>query len=295
MSALKLLIVNRDVDRPELYAFKALAERGHQIKVIGSNLAERNRKLLAESGIETETIKIKSRISPAAISYLRNEFKKVNYDLVHYFSSRALSNGLIASKGFSHKNIAYRGTSAKWPEHKWILRHLPADPLSRLTYFNPAIDKIMCVSEAVKEYLLLRGVPAVKLCRIYKGHLEEWYSQPAIARSVLGVPEEAFLVIMVANIRPEKGAYILLEAFKKLVNQLPIHLMLLGEIRCRKTARIISSLSLTEKNRVHLPGYVKEVSRYLKTADVSVLPSLAGEGLPKAILESMYCRVPVIT
>jgi glycosyltransferase involved in cell wall biosynthesis len=52
--------------------------------------------------------------------------------------------------------------------------------------------------------------------------------------------------------------------------------------------------ALSLENTYTWVGYQKEVNRYLARADVFVLPSIWGEGMPTAVLEAMLMSKPVV-
>jgi glycosyltransferase involved in cell wall biosynthesis len=118
-----------------------------------------------------------------------------------------LSNALLATRGRPVKQVGYRGT----------MGHLSRlDPAAWMTYFSHRVDKIICVSGAVERYLQNCGVANERLVTIHKGHDPDWYAHnTSISLEEFGIPEHAFVVGFVGNIRPVKGADVLLEAMSQ--------------------------------------------------------------------------------
>lgn len=100
------------------------------------------------------------------------------------FNPRALACSLRASRGMNVKIVVYRGVIGNvgvWSPESWI------------TFLHPRVDRIMCVSDAVKRYFLNirflgRRIPPHKIVRIYKGHNLEWYTKPPADISSSGSP-----------------------------------------------------------------------------------------------------------
>jgi glycosyltransferase involved in cell wall biosynthesis len=101
-------------------------------------------------------------------------------------------------------------------------------------------------------------------------------------------------ILCVANIRPEKGLFVLLQAIADLHTFHPqIRAVLVGadltEGRFFSEARL-QGLSDT----FTWVGFVPDVRAYLRQADLFALPSLYREGTPTSILEAMLEGLPVV-
>jgi hypothetical protein len=110
-------------------------------------------------------------VSPASIRFIRKLVREQGFQILHLFNSRAISNGVLAAMGLPVKVLVYRGQPGSLRRY---------DPVSYLNCLNPRIDRIICVSEAVKTYLekqMWWGTD--KLVTVYKGHDLAWYQQPA--------------------------------------------------------------------------------------------------------------------
>lgn len=282
---MKILIISAESDRPEASLYVELARRGIEVVIISAPTCP-FQEFFKENGLRVITHSGGGRVSPKTILFLRMVIKTEAPDVCHFTNTRLLSNGLIASLGLKAAITAYRGTSGH-------LNRL--DPLSWLTYLNPRISKVWCVSNAVRDYMISVGVPRERTSVIYKGHNAEWYrcdSPPSLRQ--FGIPEGSFVVASVANVRPVKGIDVLITAFKSLKEDQSIHLLLMG--KTNGIEEVLSRLDPSIRACVHLTGFVAKPYELLYGCHVFVMPSIAREGLPKALLEAMAVGIaPIVT
>jgi len=160
-------------------------------------------------------------------------------------------------------------------------------------------DQVIAVSDALRKDLYSLALPK-RLIRIIPNSVDAgdfaFCGQDKNAiRRVLGIPQNASVLIFVGTISREKGVYGLVEAFEILAEQQPrLHLVMLGNgpdlPRLQEMAA--SRLGLS---RVRLVGQVPhtDVPNWLAASDVFVFPSYH-EGMPNAVLETMACGLPVV-
>ncbi|MBX7144225.1 MAG: glycosyltransferase family 4 protein [Oligoflexia bacterium] len=278
-----LLAITQDPDLIEAHVLCAMAKRGFNVKVLLSPKA-RQLALFKAAAVPCEEIHYNSRFDLSAIRTIRRELAKQYYDIVHCFVNRSLSNALVSGLPKSTKLVAYRGTMGHLS--KW-------SPLSWMAYLNPRVDKIVCVSKAVREYLS-KMVPANKLITIYKGHDPAWYAgvQPANL-SELGIPKGAFVVSCLANIRPVKGVPYLLEAIRNFDNP-QVHLILIGHLDQKTKNALMSDEKLS--GRIHALGFRSDAWSFLAASSCFAMVSVEREGLSKATIEAMSLGVtPIVT
>jgi glycosyltransferase involved in cell wall biosynthesis len=274
-------------DRPEAETFIGLAARGYPIHVCCAPDAA-NFPLLEAAPVEVVPFEIGGRYDPRAVARLRRKIAEFKPDILHLFNNRAVLNGLIAARGARVKIVAYRGNVGNVSAF---------DPLAWLRYLNPRIDRIICVSDAVRDSLARVGVPGLrihsrKLVTIHKGHDLSWYSAAPADLVAAGVPADAFVVGCVANWRPRKGIEVLIDACEQLAVDVPVHLVLVGKMGNPKLAKRIAGCGWRE--RIHLLGYREDAAAVAGAFDVAVLPALRREGLPKTVIEAMAYGVPTV-
>jgi glycosyltransferase involved in cell wall biosynthesis len=119
----------------------------------------------------------------------------------------------------------------------------------------------------------------------------------AEARSALGVPTDAKVILSVGHLTANKGVLFLIRALKKLLDAEPARNMLLliaggGEYR-RELEREVAALELGEQVRFLGPVAHDRLYVCYSAADVSCLLSEM-EGWPNVILESIACGTPVV-
>ena len=279
---MKILIVSGKSDLPEAHIYKNLSLKGHKVHLLGDPTSP-YRDIMLEGGVIISDIKFNGRIDPFNIYKLYIKIKNENYDIVHTYSNNALSNVLFAILFHKSKVCTYRGTSG----------HLSRlDPVSWLTYLNPRLDMILCVSKAVENYMLSLKIPQKKLLTIYKGHNVEWYSKQKADKSILGIEKDEFVVSCVANMRPVKGVDILIESIKYIPKELKIKFVLVGEVKGIDPDKLDSDT----KNKIIFTGYRKDAIAIIGLSNTFVMPSRGREGLPKAVIEAMSQSVtPIVT
>ncbi len=109
-------------------------------------------------------------------------------------------------------------------------------------------------------------------------------------RASLGC-EQNFVILVVANLIPEKGVEV---AMRALVD-LPSHavLWIVGDGPCRDALQELAR-SLDVQRRTTFFGLHSDVCQFMQAADCLVCPSLWQEAAGLVILEAMACGVPVI-
>jgi glycosyltransferase involved in cell wall biosynthesis len=286
----RVLCINGESDPAETGSFIEMHRMGVDITVI-TWPDTINYDALIAAGVPTIPYVLKWKLSPPCILFIRRLLKLGKYDVLHMLDKRATMNGLMAAIGIDIKLIAYRGivgNIAYWSPQSWLF------------ILNPRLDRIICVCEAIRRYLLDLGMPGLRIRRdvpvtIHKGHKPELYAGDAEDLTQFGIPHGAFVVACTARAVPRKGIPVLIEAINGLPPGLNIHVLMAG-------TKMDSPLhkQLVAKNRyrenIHLHGFLNRMPWILKGVDVTVLPSLKREGLPRAILEAMIAGVvPIVT
>jgi len=287
---LTVLCVNGESDPAETGSFIEMHRAGVDITVItwpGTYQYD----LLQEAGVPTIPYVLQSKLSPKCIRFIRAELKKKPYDVLHMLDKRATVNGLFASIGMHLKLVAYRGIIGN-------VSYL--DPLSWFYLLNPRLDRIICVCEAIRQYLLGLGRFGLRLRRdvpvtIHKGHNPDWYAAPFEDLKQFGIPDDAFVVVCTARGVPRKGVPVLLDAIELLPPGLNMHFLLAGtKMDIPLHQKLVAANSYAEN--IHLYGFLHRMPWILPNCDVSVLPSLKREGLSRGIIEAMIGgAVPIVT
>jgi glycosyltransferase involved in cell wall biosynthesis len=287
---IRVLCISGDSDRAESESFIEMHRMGIEITVM-TWPETASYKALVAAGVPTIPHVLKWKLSPPCIRLIRTELKRKQYDVLHMLDKRATMNGLMASIGMDIKLVAYRGiigNLAYWSPQSWLY------------LLNPRLDRIICVCEGIRQYLLGLGMPGLRLRRdvpvtIHKGHRPELYEGEAEDLGQFGIPDDTFVIACTVRAVPRKGVPVFIDAISKLPTGLNIHFLLAGPRMDSKLHRRLVANSPYADN-IHLFGWLPRMPWILKNVDVSVLPSLSREGLPRAMLEAMIAGVvPIVT
>jgi glycosyltransferase involved in cell wall biosynthesis len=113
-------------------------------------------------------------------------------------------------------------------------------------------------------------------------------------REMLGLPDDAIIISQVSVLRAWKGHRHLMAAFDALaVSEPRLHLVLVGggpglSYLPEQAAQLASH------ERVHLAGHREDPYPFFKAADVVVLASTDGEGVPQSTLQCFACGTPFV-
>lgn len=277
-------------DRPETELFIGLKKAGFDVDVM-CNPKGRNYQRLVDEGMVAQPMALESRFDKAGIDAIREQLAKKNYEIIHAYNPRALACGLKASKGTDIRIVAYRG----------VIGNISfLNPESWITFLHPRVSKIVCVADAIKDYLaslkfLWMRIPDSKLQRIYKGHDLDWYQAEPADLSEFGVQEGDFVICCTGRNSPRKGFDVLIKALEELPEGMTPHLLLVGDVDKNEEIRELVAQS-PHSDRIHFTGYRNDAPAIAAASDVFVLPSTEREGLPRAVIESMvYGVTPVVT
>ncbi len=288
---MKVLVISSYTDtwnsvRPEAEMLIGMHNAGADLTLMTQGQSEYVPRFV-EQGIRVIDFHPHKKFSWASVRRIRQELKQGNYDILYLFNNKAIVNGALAAIGLPVKVVNYRGQTGN------IYRH---DPASYLTHLSPRVDGIIGVANAVRDDLRPRVfLPPERVVTVYKGHNLSWYegTESADLNAEFGIPADAIKVICVANARPRKGIPLLVEAFGRLTTDQPVHLILVGDGMDSDTFKQCIADSQAQV-RIHVAGFRKDVPALVSACDISVLPSLKREGLPKTVIEAMAYALPSV-
>lgn len=269
---------------PERNLIKGLYTKGVDITVL-THWSTPESIDLESVGIRVVYQTITRKIDIPAIRRIRSLLKEEKYDLLHFTYSKAITNGLIAAGGYNIKTVGYLGAlSVHWH-----------DPFAYFSFLNRRIDKLICLSDAVEDHVLKQapGRMKGKTVRIYKGYDPEWLGNIVPGnRKDLNIPEDAFVVCCLANVRKVKGVDYLINAASYLPAALPVWFILVGNNSNSKAVR--RKIARTGKaDRFITTGHSKVPLSYTSICDLYIQPSIS-EGLGRSVIEAMCLRKPVV-
>lgn len=172
---------------------------------------------------------------------------------------------------------------------KYLLRR------KMISYAFKKAEKIIAVSNALKEKIISLGIPGEKIEVIPNGIDIELFKpmDKAECRKKLSLPLDKKIVLFVGNLEKVKGVDILVEAMKGLPED--ACLVIVGEGSLTQDTKTQRHKDTRLKDRITFAGAKphSEIPIWMNAADVFCLPS-RNEGCPNVILEALACGVPIV-
>ncbi len=291
---LNILYLTDKSDRGESAMIMGVRDAGMNVRVFARLDSPRVQKI-RDSGIAVTDVRWAKQLDREVLKHIRQTVIEHETDIIHTGNSRTTLHMVLATKplyrkGKSPKLIAYLGVTGNVT---WL------SPLSWMRFLNPRIDRIICVAEGVRQYLInvrLWGfkLDPHKVVTIHKGHKLEWYQARPADLAQFGIPTDAMVVTVASRLRPRKGLVELVKALALTNPENNIHVLFLGHTGNEEIQQAVSQLS--HPDRVHFGGYRTDGPEIMAASDVCCLPVLRGEGLSRAVIEGMaYGVVPLVT
>jgi glycosyltransferase involved in cell wall biosynthesis len=234
--------------------------------------------LMREAGVDARGVRISGKGNLAAPFRLARLARQERMDLISTQLSTAALWGSLA------------GRLARIPTVATVRA------LNTKTVYTLA-DRVIAVSHAVKAHLVAQGMSAARIDVVYNGIDPDRYRTTMTrleARKLLGLDQEAVVFAVVAHLTGKKGHAVFLDAAARIADCAADHQYIFaGEGPERShLERQAQRLALSEK--VIFTGFQSDVLPVYAAADVVVLPSIAGEGLPRVLMEAGLLGRPVI-
>lgn len=114
-------------------------------------------------------------------------------------------------------------------------------------------------------------------------------------RNLIGIKNEHFNVVCVANIKYRKGHDKLFEAIPKIVSKIPdFKFIFVGSTKGRFAKNLIHEIKQSPyRENIVIIGRREDALKFIYAADALILPSRA-EALPRVILEAMVLGTPIV-
>ena len=265
-----------------LYILQGLAERGvHNVLA-----CPRGAHIAAEARAFAEVVEM-PRGGDADLGMVRRLGAAIRAhapDLVHIHSRRGadLWGGLAARRADVPCVLSRRVDN---PEARWVVA---------LKY--RLFDHVITISEGIRQVLLSEGLAADKVSCVRSAvdpspYLRDY--DKAAYRTALGLPEDALVAGMVAQLIPRKGHRHLLAALPAVLEQHPgLQVLIFGRGPLEAELRqAITEQGLTEN--VRLMGFADDLPAQIGSLDLLVHPADM-EGLGVSLLQAAAARVPII-
>lgn len=281
-NSIRLLVITSLCDRPETETYCRLSEF-IDIHIFSSPGGPEFR-TLAETCSHAEPFDARSASDAEAVSKIRNYVLKHRITAIYAPRTFSLLLAIKAARDLDVRIAGYRGTTG----HLGLFDLAP-----RIAYKNRRVDRIVCVSEAVRQDLLAHGVQQNKPVTIHKGHDISWYV-PAHRKQLtdMGVPPDAFVVGFAGRVRRVKGVKYLIKALPMIPDEFKVHLLIAGEVNDMQVRRLLRRACY--KNRITLAGFRRDAPSIMGACSAFAMPSIEREGLPRALIEAMAQGVPPV-
>lgn len=235
-----------------------------------------------QEGITVYPIQVRSEIGLFAFFRFYRLFRTTRADIIHYNTPRPIFLGTLASK-ILRVPVRIISRRVNYP--------LRNNPFSRFKY-KWGIDRIIAVSDSIKETLAGQGINRNIIDTVYEGlDIERFDAIPPAQVSFRR--DNEFVFGTLAFLSAEKGHQFLVRAAEIVCRQYPqARFVLAGEGPLRPSLEEqVRQLQLQDK--VLFAGFREDAEAIMKTFDAFILPSLS-EGFPTVILYAMAASLPVI-
>ena len=154
---------------------------------------------------------------------------------------------------------------------------------------------LVCVCDELKRVAMDLGTPEEKVSVVGNGVDADRFRRGdrAAARTKLGLPASATIVLSVGHMTERKGFHLLIEACARLGRD-DVYLVIAGDGRERGALeRLAATHRMTE--RIRFPGAVKneDLPAWYQSADLFALAS-SREGWPNVLCEAQACGLPAV-
>lgn len=226
----------------------------------------------------------KSRLDPKAILGLRKFIIDNKIDIIHAHSTSFFLAGLLKLSGSNFKLI--------WHDHYGESENLENREFKVLKKFSRLFAGIISVNTVLKNWAL-KNLNCKNVIEI-KNFIPE-YDPASETKIRLKGNDDDFKIICVANLRPQKDHFNLLQAFEMLGPDLKISLHLIGEDPGTEySASVLETIENSPvKQKIFYYGTQPDIISLLKQADLGVLSSRS-EGLPLALIEYGAAGIAVV-
>jgi glycosyltransferase involved in cell wall biosynthesis len=274
------------------YLVEGLRARGHAVTLVLDPRGAAAARLEA-AGFAVERRRMGGEADVISMIGLARTIRRLRPDVLHLHTSHAHSLGAMAAR--------------------WAGRTRPAVIVSRRVDFSiyrhsflglngwkyrHALDRIVCVSGAIRDVLLRDGLGAARL-RVVHSAIDPARirdAAPIDVRARLGLPADCSLALAVGALVEHKGHRHLVDALPALKNATSagssVRVVIAGEGPLRPTLEA-RARELGVADVLVLAGQVQDLPGWFAAADVFAMPSVE-EGLGTSVLDAMAAGLPVV-
>jgi L-malate glycosyltransferase len=274
----------RGGERQVLALMEGLAAENMRNILVCRHRSELERRAV-ERGIEVHTLPLAGEWDFVSAMKLRSIVRREGIRIVHAHTSHSHTIALIALMGNRDCRLV---VSRRVDFHLHTL-------FSRLIKYGSGADRIIAVSDAIRNVLIEDGVDPAKITTVRSGFVPgEFLESPARdIRSEIGISPDTAVIATVAALAPHKAHWVLLKAAHLVLKKHPdVRFLLAGEGGMRpEIERDIRNLGI--ERSVVLLGFVSDIGAVYRAADIFAISSNE-EGLCSSILDAMHFSLPVV-
>ncbi len=282
-----------------------LAGLGHRVTVVSSRTRAEPREEMRE-GVRIRRVGglnlLETRLgvpyplfSPSLLQVLAEEIRRSDVCIIHGFAFQSSLAAAWLCRRFGVPYILIQHNTFIHYRNPLLNCIQRANDLLVGRYTLGGAAHVFAVSEQTREYiasLVGRQVQvlhnAVDEARFYPD------GGPKIARRELGLPEDKFVVLTVRRLYFKNAIDTLLQVAREYKNNGRLYFVIVGTGPDRIAAE--NFIRQNHLDNCVLAGQVplEDLPKYYRAANLFVLPSRTGEGLPITVLEAMASGVPVM-
>ncbi|WP_240954106.1 glycosyltransferase family 4 protein [Solimonas marina] len=263
------------VERHVLQMLCLLRDAGHAVCFAGPPDGWLGRQCIAQ-GIECLDLAMHGMYDLASALKLTRFARRWNADLLH---------------GHAQRGTRYAVWAAKWSGRVAVATAHSTNADSRFA----GAQRLICVSDAVRDFLVTRGWPRARLIRIHAGVADLAANAPSRddARAALGLSDDALVLGMVARFVQAKGHEIAVDALARLRHRDAVLLLAGADDNAVAAAVRARAAKLGVSARLRFLGECRDVAPVFAACDMVLAPSHR-EALSLSLIEAAAMSLPIV-
>ena len=269
-----------------VYLLKGMLERGLDTALVCQSKSELE-KYCENHKLPYFPLRMRGEVDIVAGFRIALLCRKFKFRVLHLHTAHAMAIGLFARLFYPGlRLIAVRRVDF----------HIKKHVLSQFKYKTQLLDKIVCISDGIKQVLLQDGLSAEKLVTIHSGIDIRKFDQtklPDDFRQNLNIPEGDVVIGTIAALAGHKDYPNLLRAARIVLDQTKkVTFCAVGDGPDKNPIHKLAN-ELNLGDRFIFTGFRTDLGYFLKMFDIFVLASKK-EGLGTSILDAQAVGLPVV-
>ncbi|WP_107785334.1 glycosyltransferase family 4 protein [Campylobacter concisus] len=265
-----------------LNEMRFMREMGHNV-ILFCNPNSQIESIAKEEGFSVIAQEMNKKNFHKSIPAICKAIKNNNIDVVITHGSTDSWVGAVAG-------LFYRSKGVKFYKERHNL--FPIKGLVSKLMHKRLFDKILYISDSVKEYLLSIGVSKDRLVFMPSTvDVEKIDSTKSTFRDEFHIAKNELVIGTFTSLYRKKGVFDFASAAKEILKSKDATIVFSGNISDSAKEQIASMFD--EKDRIIFTGFRNDAANVIKSFDIYVFASHS-EGLGTVLLEAMSSKVPVV-